>query len=150
MSTQNSQQPQQEEQNKDAKKFAQNLKKLENLFNGDKKAFKRQKVKNDDLDDLAQEILAEERAEAIASFKSKTRVLLKKKSEFDKFVIQKTKELENAILEKKKEFSKEMEEMFQEIENVDALADSFANTFRELTETTTSDASSTNASTSQD
>jgi len=123
-----------QETNKDKIAFNKALKQLENLFNGDKKAFKKAKVKNNELDELAQSILAEDREEAKVRVKAKTKALLIKKAEYDAFIRKQDKEMEAARLEKMKEFTKEMQDLAQDIENIDALSESFANTFRQLTE----------------
>ncbi len=121
----------QQDNNKVAKKFEQNVKKLVALFSGEK-AFKKAKVANSEVSEIIAELTKERKEGLIKDFKDKAGKLLTSKVEFDKFVSQKQKELEQAILNKKKEFNKEMDDCFQIVENIDSLQKEYAKSFEEL------------------
>ena len=119
-------QPQQEggESGKVDKQFTANIQKLVAIFKGDG-AFKKVSIPNAESAAIIEELMAEEREEAKKSFKEKAAKLIKSKVEFDKFVKQKEKELQDAITNKKKEFNKEMNECFSLLENVDKLKEDY-------------------------
>lgn len=119
-------QPQQEggEANKVDKKFNENIQKLVAVFKGDQ-VFKRVSIPNGQAADIIEELMAEEREAAKKAFKEKAAKLIKSKVEFDKFVKQKEKELQDAITNKKKEFNKEMDECFGLLENVNKLKEDY-------------------------
>lgn len=114
-----------------SKKYDENVKKLIALFSGDK-AFKKPKVGNGEIAGIIAELTKERKEEIVKTFKEKATKLLTSKVEFDKFVIQKQKEMNDAIVNKKKEFNKEMEECFQLIENIDQLQKDYTKSFEEL------------------
>lgn len=119
-------QPQQEggESGKVDKQFTANIQKLVAIFKGES-AFKKVTIGNAESAGIIEELMAEERELAKKSFKEKAAKLIKSKVEFDKFVKQKEKELQDAITNKKKEFNKEMNECFSLIENVDKLKEEY-------------------------
>lgn len=126
-------QPQQEggEAGKVEKRFTANMQKLVAIFKGDG-AFKKVSIPNGESAAIIEELMAEEREAAKKSFKEKAAKLIKSKVEFDKFVKQKEKELQDAIVNKKKDFNKEMEECFSLLENIDKLKEDY---FTSLTPT---------------
>lgn len=119
-------QPQQEggESNKVDKRFNENLQKLVAIFKGEQ-VFKKTAIPNSESAAIIEELMAEEREAAKKAFKEKAGKLIKSKVEFDKFVKQKEKELQDAITNKKKDFNKEMEECFSLLENVNKLKDDY-------------------------
>ncbi len=124
-----------EQQNQDgdkvAKKFDQNIKKLVALFNGEK-AFKKTKVGNSEVSGIIAELTKERKESFIKDFKERAGKLLTSKVEFDKFVTTKQKELDQAISNKKKEFNKEMDDCFQIVENIDNLQKDYMKSFEDL------------------
>jgi hypothetical protein len=119
-------QPQQEggEAGKVEKRFTANMQKLVAIFKGEG-AFKKVSIPNGESAAIIEELMAEERELAKKSFKEKAAKLIKSKVEFDKFVKQKEKELQDAIVNKKKDFNKEMEECFSLLENIDKLKEEY-------------------------
>lgn len=119
-------QPQQEggEASKVEKRFTANIQKLVAIFKGDG-AFKKVSIPNGESAAIIEELMSEERELAKKSFKEKAAKLIKSKVEFDKFVKQKEKELQDAIVNKKKDFNKEMEECFSLLENIDKLKEEY-------------------------
>lgn len=125
------QQQQGQDNNKEAKKYEQNFKKFMLLFGNDQSVFKN-KIPNSQVQIAVDEMLKENREDAVKSFKTKGKALLIKKVEFDKFQKQKQAEFDKAILEKKKELNKEFEALFNEIENVDKLGSEMIAAMKEL------------------
>lgn len=106
------------------KRFAANMQRLVAIFKGET-AFKKVSIPNAESAAIIEELMSEEREAAKKSFKEKAARLIKSKVEFDKFVKQKEKELQDAITNKKKEFNKEMEECFSLLENIDKLKEDY-------------------------
>ncbi len=121
----------QENNDKESKKFDANIKKLVALFNGEK-AFKKPKVANKDVNNIIEELTKENKEKLVKDFKEKASKLLTSKVEFDKFVVAKQKEMEQAIQNKKKEFNKEMADCFQIIENIDKLTSDYTTAFNNM------------------
>lgn len=119
------------EANKVDKRFTANMQKLVAIFKGEG-VFKKVSIPNGESAAIIEELMAEEREAAKKSFKEKAARLIKSKVEFDKFVKQKEKELQDAITNKKKDFNKEMEECFSLLENIDKLKEDY---FTSLTPT---------------
>ena len=122
---------QQQEGDKVSKQFDGNIKKLVALFNGEK-AFKKAKVANSDIKTIIEELTKEKKEALVKEFKEKASKLLTSKVEFDKFVVQKEKELKDAIVNKKKDFNKEMSDCFQLVESIDNLTAEYSKSFESL------------------
>lgn len=114
-----------------SKRFDQNVKKLIALFSGED-AFKKEKVSNSEISTIIAELTKEKKEALIKTFKEKATKLLTSKVEFDRFVDQKKKEMEQAITNKKKEFNNEMEECFKLVENIDNLQKDYQSSFDSL------------------
>lgn len=121
---------QQQDSGKIEKKFQENLSKLMGLLKGNEQVFK-EKVPNEDMDLIIEELIKERKEKTIEEFKKKASNILDKKVEFDKFVKQKESELKSAINNKRKEFSKEMEDCFNLVENINSLHQQYKNSLKE-------------------
>lgn len=123
----------QNDNSKVEKRYSSNLQKLISLLGGEEPSkVAKVNVPNSEVAMIVEELLKERKTEVIALFKQRASDLLNKKVEFDKFVKQKQKELENAILDKKKEFTKQMEECFALVENIDALHTEYTNSLQDV------------------
>lgn len=133
MSTENQNQVETPEQQggKVEKKFEQNMSKLMALFSGDKRVFKN-KVRNDEVNSVVEELLKERKEETKKEFKLRATKLLDAKVKFDKFVAQKEQDMKKAIQDQMKEFNTEMESCFQLIENMDQLAGQYTKSLKDV------------------
>lgn len=132
MSDQNQeQQSQQEAAGKEAKKFEANWKKLVALMNGES-IFEKDKLEKSEVAIALEELTKEEKKALIEEFKSKARGLVKTKAEFDKFVKEQKKKMDQAILEKKKEFNKEMQSIFSIVDRIETIERDYYESLREM------------------
>ena len=123
-----------EQQNdKVSKQFDANFKKLVALLGGDK-ALKKTSVPNDELGNIVEDLLKERREEFVKEFKSKAKELLDKKIEFDKEVKKAEEEFKNKVTNKKKEFSEKMKGLFNMVENIQEVENSYYSSFKETKE----------------
>jgi len=106
--------------------YEENIKTMEALFNDSPILKGKAKLSASTRGTLMTELFAEEEEEAGKQFKIKAKELIKSKLAFDKFVVQKTKEFQDAVTEKKKEFNKEMKTCFDLLEAVDKMKADFA------------------------
>lgn len=117
--------------NKIEKKFNENMRKLVALMGGEKRIpGKRNVVKNDDVSDIVEEMLAERKEAAKVKFKASAGALIEKKVEFEAFIKAEQKKLEAVILKKREEFNKEMDNLFAEVEDINTLRKNFEDTLK--------------------
>jgi hypothetical protein len=114
-----------QDNNKVEKKYNENVSKLTAMFKGNQDIVRKKKIKNSALDVAIDELLEEETKSRVETFKIKAKKLLQSKVEFDKFVSEQQKQMEQAILNKKKEFNKEMDDCFQLVENLEEMKKSY-------------------------
>jgi hypothetical protein len=127
MSTENNQENQQQDNQKEAKKFDANLRKLVALMGGTQ-TFKKEKVGKDDLSTLIVELTKEKKEGLFKEFKEKANNLVEKKRAFDKMVVEEEKKFQKIILDKKKEFNKEMEGIFGIVDRIDLIEKEYYDT----------------------
>ena len=123
----------QQPQGEITKKFEQNIKNLVALLGGDG-LLKNIKVENTEAVRLMEELFKEEREAKGKELKERIKDLIKKKTEYERFVKEKQREFDKAVEEKQKEFNKEAEDIFKGIENLRQIADEYyssINSFRE-------------------
>jgi hypothetical protein len=131
MSVENQQPAQQNDTNKEEKKFQAGFRKLVALFGG-LTVFKKVKVGSDDVQSLMEELAKEEKDKLSSEFKVKAKSLIQRKADFDKFVEDQRRQMEKTILEKKKEFLKEMEGLFTIVDKIEGIEAKYYKTLAEI------------------
>jgi hypothetical protein len=105
--------------------FEQELAKLNSLISGDDSLFDTNKVSNDLVGNIVNELTKERKDKARQEFKTKLSSLLDKKLTFDKFKNEEEKKFKKAIEDKEKEFVKDLKEIFNMVENINELHKSY-------------------------
>jgi hypothetical protein len=126
--------------NKDHQKFLNNFKKLIALFSGEL-IFKKDKLNQDGLNEVLEELTKEKRDALKAEFKKRALALIERKQEFDRFSKAEQDKANKAILEKEKEFTKEMESIFGLVEKIGTIEQEYYNTLKGLTTSPTTESS---------
>lgn len=131
MSDQEQQQQQKQDAGKEARKFDANWRKVIALMKGDT-IFKPSRLGGEDLEKALTELVKEEKDRLIVEFKGKVHTLVKSKSDFDKFVKEQQKKMEQAILDKKKELNKEMTAIFGIVDKIEQIERQYYNSMTEM------------------
>ena len=118
------------------KKFAAAIEKLTAVLNGAEKLKAVKKLPNDEVSGLVEELFKEEREALHLEVKGKLKELLKQYHELQKTVRQKEDELKKLEAQKKEEFVKAAQSLFDKIQNVDAVKESYYSGLKTATETT--------------
>lgn len=121
---------QQQEGDKISKQYEGNLKKLVALLGGPQ-IFKKPKVGNNQVASIVEELVKEEKAQVIETFKVKAKEILQKKTKFDQEVKKAQEDLAKLILQKKKEFSEEMKNLFNLVENIQEIESQYNSSITE-------------------
>lgn len=121
----------QQDSNKDKKKFQDGFKRLMAMLNGDEGIFK-SKIPGGIVPDLIQKLTAKRREVAEEQFLTKASALLDKKVQFDRDTKSKRDEFDKAIAAKEKEFLKEMNDVFALIDNFGDVQKAYAATLNNL------------------
>jgi len=122
----------QNNENKDKKKFQEGFKRLMNMLNGNESIF-RVKVTGASVPGLIEKLTETRRKKAEEDFLIAASALLDKKVEFDRDVAKKRRAFEEAIAAQEKDFLKAMNDVFGLIENFNDIQKSYAETFDKLT-----------------
>lgn len=121
-----------QEENKIDKKFAAVMNKLTAVVNGASNLKPIRKIENQEMSGLVEELFKEERQALLVQTKDGLKSLLKQYHELLKTVRQKKDELEKLELQKKEEFVKAANALFDKIQDVDALEESYASGLSEI------------------
>lgn len=113
-------QNQQENQDKVAKQFEKNFSKLVALIG--EKNLKKVKIPNNDVSQVVEELLKENREAVVLDFKAKAKAIIQEKIKFDQEVAKARKDYEKVVSDKMKLFNEQMTSLFNMIENVDLVA----------------------------
>lgn len=117
------------------KKFAAAIEKLTAVLNGAEKLKAVKKLPNDEVSGLVEELFKEERESLHLEVKGKLKELLKQYHELQKTVRQKEEELKKLEAQKKEEFVKAAQALFDKIQNVDAVKESYYDGLKAASET---------------
>lgn len=110
---------------KQTSQFEQELMKLNSLLSGDESVFNTNKVSNDYVSNIVNELTKERKEKVKQEFKVKLSTLLDKKITFDKFKIEEEKKFKKAVEDKEKEFLKDLKEIFNMVENINEIHKSY-------------------------
>jgi len=119
-------------QSKVERRFIANFSKVIALFNGDETLFKESKVPNTEVAGIVNELLKEQKEEAVTNFKREIKTLLSKKLLFDKEIKKAEEELKKTKEAKMAEFSQTMENLFKKVEDINEIETSFTKTLKDL------------------
>lgn len=122
----------QQEENKIDKKFATVIGKLTAVVQGGSNLKPVRKVKNDEMEGLVETLFKEERESLLVQTKDGLKSLLKQYHELLKTVKQKKEELAKLELQKKEEFVKAANALFDKIEDVNAIEESYISGLAEI------------------
>ncbi len=122
----------QENSGKIEKRFNANMAKLAAVFNNSERKVlgKKNKVANNDISAVIDELLKERKAEVTTKFKQQCGELLDKKIAFDKEIQEEKAKLKKIEEQKMEEFSKAIEATFGMVESIDKLAGEYANALK--------------------
>lgn len=115
----------QNNQNQDAgkiaKRFETAVKSIVAILGDPKNMTLKQKVKNQDVANLVENLFAEERLAAEEKFKADLKALIIKKSEYDAFLREEEKKVAKAKEEKQKQFAEAAEKLFQQVTDLPSI-----------------------------
>ena len=119
-----------EDKQKEAKKFQANMKTLTAIMKGSVTPKKR--VDNDELSDIVDSIIADEKIELAKKVKDKLTSIIKAKTELEKQLAEKRAELDRLSEEKYKEFNKAVNDLFSSVESLNKIEASYYATMTEI------------------
>lgn len=114
----------QNDNDKVSKKFDADFTKLIALLGG-QEAFKKPKVKNEEVSTLVEELIKEQRDSALKEFKEKAKSILQHKVQFDKEMKLAEEDLKKLQIQKKKEFSEKMKSLFNIVDNIQEIENQY-------------------------
>lgn len=132
MSEETTQTPQ-ENASKTEKKFSVAIEKLTAILQGGEALKPVKRLPNDNLFGLVEELFKEEKEALYVDVKNKLKELLKQYHELNKSIRQKEDELAKLANQKKEEFAKAAQALFDRIQNVDEVKDSYYAGLKEAT-----------------
>lgn len=116
---------QNQQENKVEKKFSSAIEKLTAILSGEAGLKPIKRLPNDQVSGLVEELFKEEKEALYADVKTKLKELLKQYHELNKSIKQKEEELAKLGNQKKEEFVKAAQSLFDKIQNVDEVKNSY-------------------------
>jgi predicted nucleic acid-binding protein len=118
--------------NKEAKNYEQNMKKLVAIVGGKENIYPLKRVDNNVVGELVAELLKEQKDELAKNIKVELKGLLDKKVQLEKEVRAKEEELKKLSQQKQKEFNDACAKVFSKIENINKLEEDYNKTLGDV------------------